>query len=189
MNLEEILMSDDIVKSINDNTKYLLQIIPELEEYFYEHNHPHHIDGPIWRHVLLTLSLSEKDFDVRLALLLHDIGKQRKSVVGKDEFNHYKGHAEESARMANEILRRLGFDEEYVRYICYLIRYHDTMMSETPMFKDGEYGICETLYKIQCCDALAHHPNHLEKRKRYLEETRKLLDQYGRTYGKNRNYK
>ena len=70
MNLKEILKSDDIVKSINDNTKYLLQIIPELEEYFYEHNHPHHIDGPIWRHVLLALSLSEKDFDMPMKKII-----------------------------------------------------------------------------------------------------------------------
>ena len=30
-------------------------------------------------------------------------------------------------------------------------------------------------YKIQECDALAHHPEKLEKRKRYLESTKKLL--------------
>ena len=31
------------------------------------------------------------------------------------------------------------------------------------------------LYKIQYSDALAHHPNHLEKRKIYLDEVGKKL--------------
>lgn len=176
MDLNEILMSDDIVKSINDNKKYLFQIIPELDEYNFNHNHPHHIDGPIWKHVLLALSLSEKDFDIRLALLLHDIGKKRKCVIGVDGFNHYKNHPDESARMANEILRRLGFSDEYISYICYLITYHDTPITEASI--DSDYDICEKLYKIQCCDALAHHPDHLEKRKKYLEATKELLNKH-----------
>lgn len=174
--LNKILTADDIVKSINDNKRYLFQIIPELEEYFHQHNHPQHIDGPIWKHVLLALSLSEKDYDIRLALLLHDIGKKRKCEVGIDGFNHYKGHAEESSRMANEILRRLGYDEEYIRRMCYFITYHDTPITEASI--DSDYEICEKLYKIQCCDALAHHPNYLEKRKKYLEATKELLDRH-----------
>ena len=40
----------------------------------FEHKHPHHhLD--VWNHTLLALSYSPKDFDIRLVLLLHDIGK------------------------------------------------------------------------------------------------------------------
>ena len=177
--LKDILLSDNVVERIKNNKKDLLKIIPELEELDFRHNHPHHIAGTIWDHVLLALSLSENDFDIRLALLLHDIGKKRMCVIGEDGVSHYKGHADESARMSDEILRRLGFSEDYIGYICYLIRYHDTPITETSI--ESNYDICETLYKIQCCDALAHHPNYLEKRKMYLDNTRELLDRHKKT--------
>ena len=73
MDLKAILLSDDVVKSIKENLKYLEEIIPEIKcMYGFEQHHPHHhLD--VWNHTLLALSLSKKDFDVRLCLLLHDI--------------------------------------------------------------------------------------------------------------------
>ena len=35
--------------------------------------------------------------------------------------------------------------------------------------------LCLKLLKIQKCDALAHHPDKLEKRKKYIDETHKKL--------------
>ena len=68
--LFKILMSDDVVDSINNNLYELLLIIPELEDVIgFPHNHPHHhLD--VWNHTLLALSLSEKDFDIFLEYFL-----------------------------------------------------------------------------------------------------------------------
>ena len=71
------------------------------------------------------------------------------------------------------ILTRLGYEEDYVNYICYLIRNHDKKITSEQIEKD--YELCEKLYEMQRCDALAHHPDSLESRKKYLEETKKLL--------------
>ena len=70
MTLEEILLSDNIIESINNNIDYLLKIIPEIKDMIgFDHKHPHHhLD--VWNHTLLALSLSPKDFDIRLSLLL-----------------------------------------------------------------------------------------------------------------------
>lgn len=41
--LYEILISEDIVSSINENLDYLLEIIPEIKPMIgFEHKHPHH---------------------------------------------------------------------------------------------------------------------------------------------------
>ena len=37
------------------------------------------------------------------------------------------------------------------------------------------YDLYKTLYKIQKCDGLAHHPEKLEKRKKYLFEIEEIL--------------
>ena len=171
MSLQDILLSDDIVKSINNNMNDLLLIIPEINSMIgFEQNHPHHhLD--VWNHTLLALSLSEKDFDIRLCLLLHDIGKP--FSYQDEEVRHFRNHAKVSADMSKKILKRLEFDDDYINYICYLIEQHDTKISDEQIKNNSD--LCMKLIEIQRCDALAHHPDKLEKRKKYIEEISKKL--------------
>ncbi|MBR3660884.1 MAG: HD domain-containing protein [Bacilli bacterium] len=171
MNLQEILLSENVVDIINDNIYYLQQIIPEIKYCIgFDQNHPHHhLD--VWEHTLLALSMSEKDFDIRLCLLLHDIGKP--FSYQDEEVRHFKNHAKVSAEMSKEILQRLGYDEKYVSYICSLIEKHDTMIDDNNIKNNYEFYL--KLFKIQKCDALAHHPDKLEKRKEYLDQLQKKL--------------
>ena len=170
--LYEILLSNDVVKSINDNMEYLLDIIPEIKNMIdFPHNNPHHhLD--VWKHTLYALSLSDCDFDVRLTLLLHDIGKP--FSYQDDEIRHFHNHPEVSYEMSRIILNRLNFNKDYIEEICYLIKYHDDAITESDILNN--YELAYKRYQIQECDALAHHPEKLEKRKRYLERTRKLLN-------------
>ena len=171
MSLQEILLSDDIVKSIKENKNYLEEIIPEIKYmYGFEQHHPHHhLD--VWNHTLLALSLSKKDFDVRLCLLLHDIGKP--FSYQDEEVRHFHGHAKVSANISKNILERLGYDESYIKDMSYLIRNHDKKICDKQM--EDNYDLCLKLYEIQRCDALAHHPDSLESRKKYLKETKMRL--------------
>lgn len=164
--LYDMLMQDDIIESINDNINNLLIIIPELKyEMGFEHKHPHHhLD--VWQHTLLALSMSERDFDVRLTLLLHDIGKPF-SYQEEDGIRHFKGHPEVSKKIGKKILQRLGFNNLYIKKICYLISKHDEPITNKDIEKYPE--ITKKRYEIQRCDALAHNPEKLEKRKKYLE--------------------
>ena len=41
---------------------------------------------------------------------------------------------------------------------------------------DNNIELAYKRYVIQKCDFLAHHPDKLEKRKEYLEKTKKLLN-------------
>ena len=178
LNLEEILLSDNVVESINENMDYLLKIIPEIKNMIgFKQNHPHHhLD--VWNHTLLALSLSKKDFDVRLGLLLHDIGKP--FSYQDEEVRHFRNHAAVSASMAKIILKRLGFDDDYIKYVCYLIEHHDTPISNEQI--ENDYDLCLKLLKIQKCDALAHHPDKLDNRKKYIDETYiKILEYRNKT--------
>ena len=107
--IQNILLSEDVVKSINNNIDILLEIIPEIKDMIgFQHNHPHHhLD--VWNHTLLALSLSEPIFDIRLCLLLHDIGKPHSYQDG--EIRHFKGHSLKSSIISKDILTRFGYDE------------------------------------------------------------------------------
>lgn len=169
--IENILLNDDILKSINDNIDILLALIPEIKFMIgFEHNHPHHhLD--VWGHTLYALSLSLCDFDIRLTLLLHDIGKPFSYQDG--EVRHFKGHPKISAYISRLILNRLGFDFEYINKICYLVENHDIPIIESDVIDN--YNLQIKRFEVQRCDALAHHPDKLQKRKSYLDRTKILL--------------
>lgn len=171
--LYNILTSNNVKKEINLNLNYLLELIPELNNIIgFEHKHPHHhLD--VWEHTLESLSLYQNNFDVRLTLLLHDIGKPF-SYTENNGIRHFHGHPLISSEMAKNILSRLGFNSEYIDKICYLIKKHDTPIRESEINNDN-YNLIYTRYLIQEADALAHHPDKLDKRKKYLEVTKRML--------------
>ena len=162
--IKQILITDNIVDSINENLNEQLNIIPEIKYMIgFEHNHPHHhLD--VWNHTLLALSFSPKNFKIRLVLLLHDIGKPHS--YQDLEIRHFKGHAQKSCEIANNILARLKFIQSEIDEICYLIKSHDNMIKQQLI--DNNRTLAQTLFEIQFCDAMAHNPGKLEKRTKYL---------------------
>ena len=74
------MVKEEINKILNTNTarekqNTLMKLMPELKFMKgFDHKHPHHhLD--VWKHTLLALSKAPNNFDIRLSLLLHDIGK------------------------------------------------------------------------------------------------------------------
>jgi tRNA nucleotidyltransferase (CCA-adding enzyme) len=102
-------------------------IIPELDEAIgVEQNQAHSFD--VFEHLLRSLQHAadkEWSLEVRLAALLHDIGKpasRRWSDEKKDWTFH--GHEVIGAKIAKRILRDLKFSNEIVQNVTSLIRWH-----------------------------------------------------------------
>lgn len=171
MTLEEILLSDNVVEEIRNNMDFLTNLIPEIIPMIgFEHRNPHHhLD--VWEHTLLALSLSEKDYMIRLCLLLHDIGKPYSYKEGI--VRHYYNHPIVSAFISKSILVRLGYDEQFIDDASFLIRYHDSFITKEEVEKNYELALIH--YKIQECDSLAHNPLELDRRKEMLAKTKKLF--------------
>lgn len=171
MTLEELLLSDNVVEEIRNNIDFLTNLIPEIIPMIgFDHKNPHHhLD--VWEHTLLALSLSEKDYIIRLSLLLHDIGKPYSYKEGI--VRHYYNHPIVSANISKDILIRLGYNKEFINEICFLIRYHDSLITKEEIEKN--YDLALTHYKIQECDMLAHNPLEINIRKEMLNKTKKLF--------------
>lgn len=169
--LEEILTDNNIIESINNNLDELLLLIPELKFMIgFDHKHPHHhLD--VWNHTLYALSLSENNFEIRLALLLHDIGKP--FCFKEGDIRHYNGHALKSYEMSKKILDRFNYNDSFKEEVCYLIKKHDTPISTTDI--ENDYELSVKRYKIQVCDALAHNPEKLQKRVKYLKKVKNII--------------
>ena len=102
-------------------------IIPELEEGIgATQNQAHSFD--VFEHLLRTLEHSAKkkfSLDVRLAALLHDIGKPptRRFSDEKKDFTFY-GHDVVGSKIAKKILERLKFSNKTVETVTKLVRWH-----------------------------------------------------------------
>jgi hypothetical protein len=57
--------------------------------------------------------------------LFHDISKPICFEIGSDGEGHFYGHASKSAEMAENILRRLKYDNVTITDVCQLVKYHD----------------------------------------------------------------
>lgn len=144
-------------------------------------NTPYHI-YTVDEHLIRTVEASQPIRVVRWAALLHDIAKpccRHTDASGRD---HFYGHPEQSAKMADEILRRLKFDNATREAVVWCIRLHDEnppkdlcemrhLLSRIP---DGFYPYLQAL---QYADAAAQNPAYLSESKRKLDAAGALYRQ------------
>lgn len=103
----------------------LEQFLPELVEGDGVAQSKHHIYD-CYKHAVYSLRYAAKkefSFHVRMAALLHDIGKP-KSKQGEGEKATFHNHEVIGAKMTRNILNRLKFKKEDREKITLLVRYH-----------------------------------------------------------------
>lgn len=106
-----------------DETGLLEHIIPELKLGKNMDQPGHHITD-VWVHSLDALeACPSTDPIVRLATLLHDIGKPTTYEKKEQEISFYN-HDVLGARTASKIAKRLRFSKRDVQRIFILVRYH-----------------------------------------------------------------
>ena len=99
-------------------------VFPELEQTVDLVQNGYHF-GTVWEHSLSVLDkIREKDLALRLAALLHDIGKVRTRTVAEDGRVQFIGHEKAGADMAVQMLMRLKFPTAVIREVSFLIGKH-----------------------------------------------------------------
>jgi poly(A) polymerase len=102
---------------------FISEYWPELEQMVgISHAKDFHPEGDVWQHTLEALR-HRKTASLRLslALLFHDSGKAVASPAGQNRFDK---HSELGERIARRFLARLGYAENLIEDVCFLVRYH-----------------------------------------------------------------
>ncbi|MCR5744168.1 MAG: HDIG domain-containing protein, partial [Lachnospiraceae bacterium] len=106
-------------------------IFPEFDDMMAcEQNTKYHCYS-VGVHTVKVVEGVPANVDMRYAALLHDVGKiySKKTVDGVD---HFWGHAAISEERARVFLRDMRFDNETIRRVCILVKYHDSRIEPTP---------------------------------------------------------
>lgn len=125
--LVKIIMSEQPQKGLElmRETGILKHVLPELEEGWGITQNKEHI-FKVWEHNLRSLEHAVKnnyDLEIRMAALLHDVGKPRaKSGEGPD--STFYSHDVIGGKMTREILFRLKFSKKFTETVSKLVRYH-----------------------------------------------------------------
>ncbi|MBN1618788.1 HD domain-containing protein [Candidatus Dojkabacteria bacterium] len=137
---------DEIVKLLNKSEKPSIGIefmrksgllklfIPELLEGV-GFDQPIFHKEDVYKHLLSTMDLAP--VNIRLAALLHDIGKPRKAMAD----GHFYGHDIEGEKITREVMQRLRFSRAEIDRVARLVKFHMfyyPIVSENASEKDIE---------------------------------------------------
>lgn len=104
----------------------LKMILPEI--YFLKNidqSPNYHPEGCVLNHTYNALmSAGGFPLDVKMAILLHDVGKSLTMSVGDDGMIHFYGHHEAGALIAERILQRLKFTRKFTDKVVWLVKNH-----------------------------------------------------------------
>ena len=127
--LKKLLLGEFCETILQDYREIFGQIIPELIPLFdFEQKNPHHLYD-VWTHTVKSVSLSEQDVVIRLAVLFHDIGKPETFTLDENGVGHFYSHAALGAELSKNVLKRMKFDRDTVGAVSELVKYHDAQVN------------------------------------------------------------
>lgn len=114
-------------------SKYIYELIEnrEMEKYIpeliklkgFDQHTPYH-DKDVLDHTLAVVDNIEPKLNLRMSALLHDISKPDCFTLDTKGRGHFYGHHIKSSEKSEEILKRLGYDNDFIEDVKILIRYH-----------------------------------------------------------------
>ena len=106
----------------------ITQVIPELVPAVgFDQRCRYHVYD-LYTHIAHVTAAVPQVLNLRWAALLHDVGKLTTFTLDEEGQGHFYGHAQESARLADQILTRLKAPTNLRLEVVQLIRYHMSLI-------------------------------------------------------------
>ena len=143
-------------------------------------NTPHHCYN-VGEHILHSLLYVREDKVLRLTMLLHDIAKPVVRKTDENGRDHFKTHGDAGEKMAGQILRRLKFDNDTIRKVTRLVKWHDDRPEgTTKSVRRAVNRIGEDLFpyylEVQQADMLAQSEYRREEKQERLDKVKEAYE-------------
>ena len=174
--LKKLVCGADVRRVVLEETDILGVVLPEiLPMRGFDQRNKHHVYD-VLEHCAAACEAVPPEPVLRLAALLHDVGKPDCFFTDAEGVGHFYGHAERGAEITDGIGRRLRLDNESRERITLLVRRHDMRIdpekrSVLRCLRRFGAEFFFQLLEIKRADTLAHAPGPKmdERLSRYAE--------------------
>jgi tRNA nucleotidyltransferase (CCA-adding enzyme) len=140
---------------------------------------PYHIYD-VGKHLLHSAENIDKNLQLKLTMFLHDIAKPQCKSTDESGIDHFYGHAEQSFKLAETILKRMKYDNKTIEKVITLVKYHDLDINHKKQIKRllneiGEDNLRDLL-KVKEADIKAQNLDFYEKRHDNLKRVEDEID-------------
>lgn len=169
-NVEEILL---LYKDV------IAMFIPEIKPCFdFDQNTKYHCYD-VYTHIVKSVSAVECEENLRISCFFHDIGKPQVYFTDENGTGHFYGHNKTSAKITENVLKRLKCDNETLKFVLQSVKYHDTEIVPTEravkrFINKTSPSFLRSLLKIKRADAAAHAPKY-RNREEYINNILSVL--------------
>lgn len=200
--LTKLLLSKEPEKlMLAEQTGLCQYFFPEFQTMFAtEQNNPHHCYS-VGEHCLravkqvkcLADGMSEEELPyggtfsrekvntiLVFAALLHDVGKPECRKTDEKRIDHFYGHDAAGVEKASEILHRLRFDNDTIRMVKGVIRYHErrydgNRRSLRRLINQAGVDVMPYLFLLQKADVLSQSDYQREEKLARIEEAHRMF--------------
>lgn len=156
--------------------------LPELSVCFKTPQHTEYHIYDVGNHILHTVSAAKNSETVRLAALLHDIGKPLCRTTDENGTDHFYGHEAKSAGLAEGVLKHLKADNAMKNRVTAIIKEHRLEQEPTDLYvkqKILAVGKDNFPYLLDLMDAdtAAHNQKETKERQRQMRVFREKYNE------------
>ena len=184
--LNKLLLGDSAEEILMTFPDVIAVFIPEIDPMIgFDQKNPHHAYD-VWTHTVKVIAHTPKDKVLRLAALLHDIGKPNTFTVDEQGIGHFYGHPAESQRLAGIILKRLKYDNNTIQQVKQLVGLHDRYpalkaASVRRLLSETGDTLMPQLIRLQRADCQAKDVSAAEKADVYFDQLSAFCDEIMKT--------
>lgn len=180
--LNRLLLGKGVLQVLLGYSDVMAVVIPELAPCIgFDQKNPYH-EYTIYDHIAHAVSnYTGSDLSVKVALLLHDIGKPQ-CYTEDERGGHFHGHGVPSHDLADAVTKRLRYDNRTRDEVLTLVLYHDSVIEPTHnvvrrwLNKIGETNFRKLLH-VRMADIKAHSKGTQASRIERCSALHNILDE------------
>ncbi len=156
-------------------------ILPEFDDMMECTQNSIHHNCSVGEHTIKTMMNVPDSRILRLTMLFHDIGKPLVKATDVNGTDHFKNHAFYSVQMAHDIMKRLRLDNDTIKTVMTLVKYHDWRLYPTEenvrrLVSEIGHPLMEYFFLVQRADLAGKSEYRHDKKKERIDDTQRVYE-------------